>query len=292
MRNHIKTFVLMAGLSALLVGVGAAFGQGAMQAALVLAVAMNFVSYFFSDRIVLAIHRARELSVEQAPGLHRIVEELAHRGGMPKPRVYLIPDPQPNAFATGRSPEKGVVAVTSGIMDLLTERELRGVIAHELAHIKNRDILLSSIAATVAAAVTYLTHWVAFFIPRDSDDEGPSGLEALLLMILAPITASMIQFGISRSREFQADATGAELSGDPEALARALEKLHLGAQHVPSHVAQPATASMFIVNPLHAGQVMMSLFSTHPRMEERVRRLRAMAVERTFPGTTARPVWS
>jgi heat shock protein HtpX len=204
-----------------------------------------------------------------------MVEELAVRAAIPKPRVYLLPQMQPNAFATGRNPEHAVVAVTSGLLQLLERRELRGVLAHELGHVKNRDILVSSIAATVAAAITYLAHAVGFFGATSADDEGPSPAQALLLALVAPIAATLIQLGISRSREYGADRTGAEISGDPEALARALEKLEQGAHAVPAPM-QPSTASLFIVNPFSGTEGVLNLFSTHPSMRERIRRLRAM----------------
>lgn len=279
MKNQIKTLLLLGVLSALLIGIGGAMGPGYLYGFTAFALVMNFVAYFFSDRIVLAMHRAHEVPFDAAPGLHRMVEELAQKAGIPKPRVFVIPEAQPNAFATGRNPEKGVVAVTQGIVDLLTERELKGVIAHELAHIKNRDILIATIAAGIAAAVTYLAHaaqFAAFFGGgRQDDEEGNGGLlQTLLLIVLAPIAATLVQLGISRSREFHADETGARLTGDPEALASALAKMERTAHHVPSHV-EPATASLFIVNPL-SGRSLMGLFSTHPPMEERIRRLRGL----------------
>jgi heat shock protein HtpX len=282
MKNQLKTVLLLGLLSVGLVAVGGALGKGFLIGALVLAVVMNVGAYYFSDKLVLSMHGARELAPAEAPGLHRMVEELAAAARMPKPRVFLMEDPQPNAFATGRNPEHGVVAVTSGILELLDARELRGVIAHELAHIKNRDILVSTIAATVAAALTYLAHAVglfgSMFLGRDEDgeDEGLSPLQTLALALVAPVAATLIQLGISRSREYLADQTGAEISGDPEALALALEKLEHGAAMVPMP-ARPATASLFIVNPLSGMQTIMNLFSTHPRIEERARRLRAMA---------------
>jgi heat shock protein HtpX len=281
MKNQIKTILLLGTLSAVLIAIGGSLGKGFLVGALVLAVAMNVGAYFFSDKLVLAMHGARELDPSEAPGLHRMVEELAANARIPKPRVFLMDDMQPNAFATGRNPEHGVVAVTAGIMELLDERELRGVIAHELAHIKNRDILVSSIAATVAAAVTYLAHAVglfgSMFLGRDEDgDEGLSPLQTLALAIVAPLAATLIQLGISRSREYLADQTGAEISGDPEALALALERLEHGAARMPM-AAQPATASLFIVSPFAGMQSILNLFSTHPRIEERARRLRELA---------------
>src|SRR5215813_15144809 len=272
--NQLKTVLLLGILSAILVGIGGALGPNALGFSLVLALVMNLGAYFFSDRIVLAMHRAQELSPAEAPELHRMVAELSARAGIPTPRLYLIDEAQPNAFATGRNPEHAVVAVTSGILEALDRRELRGVLAHELAHVKNRDILVSSIAATVAAAITYVAHAVGFFGAAASDDDGPSPLQSLLLALVAPIAATLIQLGISRSREYGADQTGAEISGDPEALARALEKLDQAAHAVPAPM-QPATASLFIVNPFSATEGVFKLFSTHPSMRERIRRLRA-----------------
>jgi len=273
--NQLKTVLLLGILSAILVGVGGALGANALGVSIVLAMVMNLGAYFFSDRIVLAMHRAEEISPAESPDLHRMVQELAARAGIPKPRVYLIPEMQPNAFATGRNPQNAVVAVTSGILQVLDRRELRGVLAHELAHVRNRDILVSSIAATVAAAITYVAHAVGFFGAAASDGDGPSPLQSLLLALVAPIAATLIQLGISRSREYGADQTGAEISGDPEALARALEKLDQAAHAVPARM-QPATASLFIVNPFSATEGVLNLFSTHPSMRERIRRLRAM----------------
>ncbi|HEY1416750.1 MAG TPA: zinc metalloprotease HtpX [Myxococcaceae bacterium] len=273
--NQLKTVLLLGILSAILVGLGGAIGPNALGLSLVLALAMNLGAYFFSDRIVLAMHRAQELSPAEAPELHRMVAELSARAGIPTPRVYLIPEAQPNAFATGRNPEHAVVAVTTGILEALDPRELRGVLAHELAHVRNRDILVSSIAATVAAAITYVAHAVGFFGAAASDDDGPSPVQSLLLALVAPIAATLIQLGISRSREYGADATGAEISGDPDSLARALEKLDQAAHAIPAPM-QPATASLFIVNPFSATEGVLNLFSTHPSMRERIRRLRAM----------------
>ena len=276
--NQLKTVLLLGILSAILVGVGGALGPNALGISIVLAVVMNVGAYFFSDRIVLAMHRAQELTPAEAPELHGMVAELAARAGIPTPRLYLINEAQPNAFATGRNPEHAVVAVTSGILEVLDRRELRGVLAHELAHVENRDILVSSIAATVAAAITSVAHAVGFF-GLGSDDDGPSPAQSLLLAIVAPLAATLIQLGISRSREYGADATGAEISGDPEALARALEKLDQAARAIPAPV-QPATASLFIVNPFSATEGVLNLFSTHPSMRERIRRLRANQVSR------------
>lgn len=293
MKNQIKTVMLLGILSVVLVLIGGALGKGFLVGAVVLALAMNVGAYFFSDRLVLAMHGAREVSPAEAPVLHHMVEELAASARIPKPRVFLMQDMQPNAFATGRDPEHGVVAVTAGILEVLEPRELRGVLAHELAHIKNRDILVSTIAATVAAAVTYLAHAVglfgSMFLGRNEDDgdEGLSPLQTLALAIVAPLAATLIQLGISRSREYLADQTGAEISGDPEALARALEKLEHGAALMPM-AAQPATASLFIVSPFAGVQSILNLFSTHPRTEERTRRLREQAARmpgRSWGGT-------
>lgn len=277
MKNQLKTILLLGGLSVLLVGIGGAISPTFMYLMLGLAIAMNFGAYFYSDKLVLRMSRARELSATEAPQVHAIVEELSERAQLPKPRVYLIPEGQPNAFATGRNPEHAVVAVTDGILQLLNRRELRGVLAHELSHVKNRDVLVATVAAAIATAVTYIAHvlqFSAFFGGMQDDDEG-SPFGALILALVAPLAASLIQMGISRSREYMADATGAEISGDPEGLARALEKLQMGAQRISPH-AEPATASLYIVNPFSAGQSLMHLFSTHPPMEERVQRLRAM----------------
>jgi heat shock protein HtpX len=281
MKNQSKTILLLGVLSAVLISVGGALGPGYVYGFTVLAVLLNLGAYFFSDRIVLRMHGAEEVSPEQAPSLHRIVDELARRAQIPKPRVCVIPEEQPNAFATGRNPRHGVVAVTAGIMRILDERELRGVLAHEIAHIKNRDILVSTIAAVIAAAVSYLANalsFAAFFGGGQEEGEEEAGAGGgLLLAMFAPVLAMLIQLGISRTREYLADEAGARLCGDPVALARALEKLELSAQQIPVAAPQPATASLFIVNPLTGGSRLMHLFSTHPTTAERVRRLRALA---------------
>lgn len=282
MNNQVKTIFLLGALSVLLTALGGALGQNYLYTFVIVAVVMNFVSYFYSDKIVLAMNHAREISMAEAPKLHSIVEELAARADIPKPRVFIIPQPQPNAFATGRDPEHGAVAVTEGILRLLPERELRGVLAHELSHIKNRDILISSVAATLASAITFIAHavrWGALFGGYGSREDrgGTSPLGLLAMAIVAPFAALLIQLGISRSREFAADASGAQISGDPESLARALEHLHEGVQAIPASVA-PATASMYIVNPF-TGSSLMSLFSTHPPVEERVAKLRGLLLD-------------
>ena len=280
MSNMLKTGVLLGVLTALFVVIGYALGgQQGMVVAFALAVAMNMFSYWFSDKIVLAMYGARPISEAEAPRLYAIVRRLATRAQIPMPPVYLIPTDAPNAFATGRSPAHAAVAVTEGIMRILDEEELEGVLAHELSHVRNRDVLISTIAATLAGAITYLAHmmqWAAFFGGgRSSDDEeGGSPWAMLLLAILAPFAAMLVQLAVSRAREYQADASGARLAGRSSGLAKALEKLETAARAEPMP-ANPATAHLFIVNPL-SGQTLMRLFSTHPPIEERVRRLRAM----------------
>jgi heat shock protein HtpX len=281
MSSQIKTALLLGLLTALILVVGQAMGgrQG-LVIAFFMAMVMNLGSYWFSDKIVLSMYGARELSPADAPGLHAMVEELAHNAGIPKPRVMIVAQEAPNAFATGRNPEHGVVCVTDGIMRLLSPEELRGVLAHEIGHIKNRDILVQSIAAVLGGAVVMMANmlqWGAIFgMGRGDDEEGGHGLlSGLLMAILAPIAASLIQMAISRSREYLADATGARISGTPLALAGALGKLETYAQRIPMN-ANPATENMFIVNPF-AGMSMASLFSTHPPTEERIRRLRELA---------------
>ena len=281
MWNQLKTVLLLGTLSALLVALGGALGQTYLYLFTGIAVLMNFVSYFFSDKIVLAMHRARPLAPNEAPYLHRMVEEIAQAAELPKPRLYVVPQHQPNAFATGRGPKHAVVAVTTGLLELLDDRELRGVLAHEIGHIKNRDMLVATVAAGIAGAITYLAHalqWGAMFGGMSSSDDEDRGslLGGVAMAIVAPIGAMLIQLGISRSRELGADERAAQLTGDPEGLARALEKLHVGAERIPAHV-EPATASLFIVNPLAGQGSLMQLFSTHPSTRERVRRLRAMA---------------
>jgi len=279
MSNVFKTALLLAVLTVMLVLLGGALGgrQG-MLVALILAVAMNFASYWWCDKIVLAMYRAQPITEAEAPRLYNMVRRLASKAGVPMPRVYLIPTEQPNAFATGRNPEHAVVAVTEGILRILDDEELEGVLAHELAHVTNRDILISTIAATLAGAITYLAHmaqWAAFFGGgRHDDDDGPSPIAVMLMAIVAPLAAMLVQAAVSRSREFQADATGARLAGRTWGLSKALEKLEMAKHAVPMD-ANPATAHMFIVNPL-SGRALMRLFSTHPPIEERIARLRSM----------------
>jgi heat shock protein HtpX len=268
-----RTGLLLAGLMGLFVVIGALIG-GPETALIFLFIGaiFNFGAYWFSDKIALRMARAKEVSDQEAPRLHQIVQELTTRAGLPMPKLYVIPQDQPNAFATGRNPEHSAVAVTQGILKLLSEDELRGVLAHELAHVRNRDILITSIVATIAGAITYLAYMLLWF---GGDDESPLGLVgALALVLLAPIAAAIIQLAISRQREYSADATGAEISGNPESLASALLRLEEGAQAIPMRVNQ-ASEPLYIVKPFSGGG-MAALFSTHPPIEERVRRLRQM----------------
>ncbi len=282
MTSQIKTALLLGLLTVLILAVGQALGgRGGLVIAFVFAMLMNVGSYWFSDKIVLSMYGAQELAPDDAPALHTMVEELARNAGIPKPRVMIVPQEAPNAFATGRNPEHGVVAVTEGILRVLSPEELRGVLAHEIGHIRNRDILVQSIAAVLGGVVMMLANmaqWAAIFGGGSRDNEegsGPGLLGGLLVAILAPIAASLIQMAISRSREYLADATGAEISGAPLALAGALGKLDAYARQIPMQ-ANPATENMFIVNPFF-GMSMASLFSTHPSTEDRIRRLRQMA---------------
>ena len=277
--NTTKTLLLMAALTALFMIAGQAMGgQQGMTIALLLALGLNFFAYWNSDKMALAMNRAREVSVAEAPDLHALVGALAARAGIPTPRVYVVDDPTPNAFATGRNPEHAAVAVTTGILQVLDRYELEGVIAHELAHIKNRDILIGSIAAVMAGAISYLAtmaQWSMLFGGGRSDDqEGSNPLVMLVTMLVAPLAASLIQMAISRSREYIADATGAAICGHPQSLASALNKLANYNTQRPMNV-NPASAQMYIVNPLSGGSI-AGLFSTHPPMEERIRRLMSM----------------
>jgi len=279
MENRVKTVLLLAGMTVFLIVIGNLLGgRTGMYLAFILAVGMNFFSYWFSDKIVLKMYGAQEVTPADAPQLHQIVDELAREANIPKPKVYIIPDDSPNAFATGRNPEHAAIAATEGIMRLLTPAELKGVLAHEIGHVRNRDILISTIAATMAGAIMILADMARFGAifgmgSRDNE-EGPGIIGVLVMSIIAPIAAMLIQMAISRSREYLADETGAQLAHNPESLARALEKLSMGVQRAPMD-ASPSTAHMFIVNPL-TGSTLMNLFSTHPPIEERVARLRAM----------------
>ena len=270
----LRTVLLMATLGGLLVGIGAVIG-GPDMALMFLGVALviNLGSWFFSDKIAIKMSGAKPVTEEQAPGLYQMVRELCTRADLPMPSLYVIPQEQPNAFATGRNPKNAAVAVTAGIMKRLSEDELRGVVAHELAHIRNRDVLLQSVAAAIGASITYLGYMLLWF--GGDEDSGPLGLvAALALVILAPIAASLIQLGVSRQREYSADATGAEICGNPESLASALLRLEESAQEIPMQV-NSAAEPLYIVKPFKAGG-MAGLFSTHPPIEERVRRLRQM----------------
>lgn len=280
--NTVKTVGLMTFMMVLFVAIGGALGgRGGMVMAIVIATVMNVGMYWFSDKLVLRMYNAQPVTEAQAPELYSIVRTLVQKAGMPMPKVYIMPEETPNAFATGRNPEHAVVAVTQGIMRILSREELTGVIAHELAHIRHRDMLTGTIVATIAGAISMLAQmaqWAMIFGggSRRDDDEGGSPIVAIVMMIVAPIAAMLIQMAISRTREYEADKGGAALSGNPAWLANALLKLERGNQVVPMDDAKPATAHMFIVNPLHGGG-MMNLFSTHPPIAERVKRLNEMA---------------
>jgi heat shock protein HtpX len=285
--NTMKTFFLMAVMTVLLVFVGSLIGgRGGMMMAFVVAVIMNFGSYWFSDKIVLRMYGAQQLTPADAPELFQTVQDLSGRAGLPMPKVYMIEGDQPNAFATGRDPQHAAVAVTKGIVSMLSRDELRGVLAHELSHVKHRDILVGTIAATMAGAISMLAHmaqWgMMFGGGRSSDDrDGGSPIAGLVMMIVAPFAALLIQLAISRSREFMADEGGAQMAGNPLSLANALRKLETRAHQIPMN-ASPSTAHMFIVNPLSGGGI-AKLFSTHPPMEERIARLEAMAYGQSLP---------
>ncbi|KPK45686.1 MAG: protease HtpX [Nitrospira bacterium SM23_35] len=278
--NNIKTLFLLVTLTLVLVWAGGALGgkQG-MTIALIIALAMNLISYWFSDKIVLKMYRAKQVTEAEAPDLYTIVRSLVQKAGLPMPKVYVMNQEQPNAFATGRNPKHAAVAVTTGILRILTREELQGVIGHELAHIKNRDILISTIAATIAGAISYLAQmaqWAMIFGGhRGDDDEGGSPIAAFIMMIVGPIAAMIIQMAISRSREYAADSVGAGIAGNPRYLSGALRKLHMASQQIPMH-ANPATSHMFIVKPF-SGRGFLKLFSTHPPIEERIARLESMS---------------
>ena len=279
MFNLFKTAVLMAAITALFMALGSFLGgrQG-MMIALVAAIGMNFFSYWFSDKLVLKMYNAQEVDETSAPQFYRMVRELAQKAELPMPRVYVIEEDAPNAFATGRNPEHAAVAATTGIMRVLSDRELRGVMAHELAHVRHRDILISTISATMAGAISMLANFAMIFGGRNSEGRPSNPIAGILVMLLAPLAASLIQMAISRSREFEADRGGAEISGDPQALASALQKIQAYAHSTPLEAAErnPATAQMMIINPLSGGGL-RGMFSTHPATEERVERLMAMA---------------
>ncbi|AKJ69554.1 M48 family peptidase [Pandoraea thiooxydans] len=285
MFNWVKTTILMAAITALFVVVGGVIGgQRGMMMALAFALAMNFFSYWFSDKMVLRMYNAQEVDETNAPQFYRVVKELAQRAGLPMPRVYLIEEDAPNAFATGRNPEHAAVAATTGILRVLSERELRGVMAHELTHVRHRDILISTISATMAGAISALANFAMFFGGRDENGRPANPIASIAVAILAPLAAMMIQMAISRAREYEADRGGAEISGDPQALAAALDKIHRYAQGIPFEAAEehPATAQMMIMNPL-AGGTIANLFSTHPATEDRIARLMEMARTGQYP---------
>ncbi len=278
--NNIKTMFLLVTLTLILVWAGGAFGgKHGMTIALIFALGMNLFAYWFSDKIVLRMYGAQEVTEAEAPELYGIVRRLAQKAQMPMPKVYMIEGDQPNAFATGRNPKHAAVAVTTGIMRILNRDELTGVIGHELAHISHRDILIGTIAATIAGAISYLAQmaqWAAIFGGRSDDEKGSSPVAALVMMIVGPIAALIIQMAISRSREYVADEGGARLAGNPRYLSSALRKLHMASQQIPMD-ASPATSHMFIVNPLSGGGL-LKLFSTHPPMEERIARLESLSL--------------
>jgi heat shock protein HtpX len=278
--NWVKTFFWMVVLSILLVLVGSIFGKTGLIIGLGIALVTNGLAYFYGDKMALAAAQAREVGPAEAPELHRLADRLAAQYGVPKPRVYISPDPNPNAFATGRSPSHASIAVNEGLLRILNPEEVYGVLAHEFAHVRNRDILISSVVAVMAAAITFLAQMGFFFGgSRDEEGQSPLGLVgALLILILGPIAALLVQLAVSRSREYEADHTGAEVSHDPVALANALRKLQRASEVVPSPIAQPAFAHLYIVNPL-SGQTLAGLFSTHPPLEKRIQRLEAMARE-------------
>jgi len=278
MGNQLKTTILLAIMTAFIMIVGNLLGgrQG-MIIALIVAAGMNFFSYWYSDKIVLKMYQAREATPQEAPDLFDIVQTLSRQAGLPMPKVYIIPKEAPNAFATGRNPDNAVVAVTQGLLNLMERQEVMGVLAHEMAHVKNRDILIGTIAATMAGAIMLLAtmaRWSAVFggMGRDDDNGGMGVVGMIVMSIIAPLAAMIIQMAVSRSREYQADATGARIAGSPEGLARALEKLGTYSQRIPMD-AQPSTAHMFIVNPL-SGKSLQNLFSTHPPLDDRISRLR------------------
>ena len=280
--NTLKTFMLLTIMTLFLVWIGGFLGgRTGMTFAIIFAAGMNFFAYWFSDKVILKMYKAHEVTEAEAPELYSIVRRLTQKASMPMPKVYIIDADQPNAFATGRNPKHAAVAVTNSIMRLLSREELEGVIGHELAHIKHRDILVSSVAATIAGAISYLAQmaqWAFIFggFGRGSDERGGNPFVALIMMIVAPIAAMIVQMAISRSREFAADAGGARITGNPRYLASALRKLHTASERIPMN-ATPATSHLFIVNPF-SGKKVAKLFSTHPPVEERIARLEAMSL--------------
>jgi heat shock protein HtpX len=277
--NWVKTFFWMTVLTIVLVLVGGLFGRGGLIIGLGIALVTNGIAYFYGDKMALAAAQAQEVGPQEAPLLHRMADRLAAQYQVPKPRVYISPDPNPNAFATGRSPRHASIAVNQGLLRILDEEEVYGVLAHEFAHVRNRDILISTIVAAMAGAITFLSQFGLFFGGGGDNERGqnPLGLiGVVLLLVLGPIAALLVQLAVSRSREYEADHTGAEVSHDPLALANALRKLQRGSEVVPSPIAQPAFSHLYIVNPL-SGQTLAGLFSTHPPLEKRIQRLEEMA---------------
>ena len=277
MANNLKTVLLLGLLTGIILFIGSFWGQQGLTIALVMSIAMNFASYFFSDKIALSMYHAQPVEREQAPQIYRILDFLCARNGIPMPKVYIVPDESPNAFATGRNPQHASVAITEGARRLLNEEEITGVLAHELAHVKNRDILISSVAATLAGIIMWVANMARFAAifggGRDRDDEGGGGLGGLVTIIVAPIAAMLIQMWISRTREYQADASAAETAGSPRGLASALQKLENYSKRIPMD-ASPSTAHMFIMHPF-SGRSLMNLFSTHPPTQKRIERLLA-----------------
>ncbi len=275
MANNLKTVLLLGLLTGIILYIGSFWGESGLTIALIMSIVMNFASYFFSDKIALSMYHAQPVTREQAPQIYRIMEFLCSRDGIPMPKIYIIPEESPNAFATGRNPQHASVAVTQGALSLLNEDELTGVLAHEISHVKNRDILISSVAATLAGVIMWIANmarFAAFFGGgRDRDDEGGGALASLVTIIVAPIAAMLIQMWISRTREYQADASGAEAAGNPNGLASALQKLENYSKRIPME-ASPSTAHMFIMHPF-SGRSLMNLFSTHPPTQKRIERL-------------------
>jgi heat shock protein HtpX len=275
--NRLKSFLLLAGLTALVLFIGQAIGgQTGLMLAIILAAGMNFVSYWWSDKIVLRMYNAQEVTESDAPGLYDIVRQLAQRANIPMPKVYIIPEETPNAFATGRNPQHAAVAATVGLVRMLDRRELAGVIGHELSHVMNRDTLIMTIAASLAGALGYLAQFAMFFGGSSDDDDRPNPIAGIIGILIAMFAAPLIRMAISRSREYMADESGARLTDDPLALASALRKIEGGSQQIPIHSGNPETAHLFIINPFSGGGL-AGLFSTHPSTQDRVARLESMA---------------
>ena len=283
MRNHFKTFILLGTLSAIFIAVGGLLGQSYLLAFAGLALGFNFVAYWFSDRIVLALHRVREIAPQDNFALHNVVQDLARRADIPPPRLYLIEDEQPNAFATGRNPEKGVIAVTSGLLKHMPPRELRSILAHEVAHVRNRDTLVASVAAVMAGAISYAAQALSLtWLFGNRTGEGESSLGDVAIVMVAPVMGFLLQMGISRSREYLADETAARLTNQPEVLAEALRRLDRCAHTIAPGRGNPATASLFVFNPFSGKGGVSVLFSTHPPIRLRIRRLKEMMLQNPY----------